>query len=308
MRRSTCLLSVLLFLGARAAAAAEPEQEDLARARTLNAQGEAAEARDDFDEALARFRAAQKLYPSPVTNVNLARMLARTGVLIEARELLRDAIQMPAISDNAKKQRELAATMELELVERIPKLRIALSGPTANTKVDLDGRPVPLEAVAAPLLVNPGKHVVVVTRGTKTTTAEVELAERETREVHIEAPAPDETPAIAPLHTPDAPATSHAGRTERTVAIAAGGASVVAAGLGAFFGLRAKSIYDDAGCLGTACDANGLARTSHARDAATTSTVAFVGAGVLLSTAVVLWLVAPDERAVARAARLRVTW
>jgi hypothetical protein len=89
----------------------------------------------------------------------------------------------------------------------------------------------------------------------------------------------------------------------RTLAVITGGTGVVAAAAGVFFGLRAKSIYDDAGCLGTVCDENGLARTSHAHDAASASTVAFVGAGVLLSAAAILWFVTPDKHVVLKPGR-----
>jgi hypothetical protein len=83
------------------------------------------------------------------------------------------------------------------------------------------------------------------------------------------------------------------------VGLAAAGAGVVSLGIGSYFGLQAKSQYDQSnhsGCTGDNCTKGGASIRSDAISAGNTATALFVVGGVLLAGGVVLWLVAPSAR------------
>ena len=112
---------------------------------------------------------------------------------------------------------------------------------------------------------------------------------------------------VAPAASSSAPPTSvdavksSDGSTQRLIGLIAGGAGIVALGAGAFFGLKAKSTYNDALAQcnpSKQCDQRGLDLGSDATSQATISTVAFVAGGALLAGGAVLYLTAPRGTAV----------
>jgi hypothetical protein len=82
-----------------------------------------------------------------------------------------------------------------------------------------------------------------------------------------------------------------------TVAIAGAVVGVVAAGVGTFFGLRARAKWADAEphCPGGACDATGYPSWHEAHSSATAATASFVIAGTSLAAAIVLWAISPPS-------------
>jgi hypothetical protein len=108
-----------------------------------------------------------------------------------------------------------------------------------------------------------------------------------------------EVPALVPIEPDQGSSMLEAtdpGRGRRIAALTTGAVGVVAVGVGTFFGLRAKSAYDDSNagghCTGNACDAVGIAHRDDAFGRATVSTVLFgVGAAALV-TAAILYLTA----------------
>jgi hypothetical protein len=87
---------------------------------------------------------------------------------------------------------------------------------------------------------------------------------------------------------------------QRVVALAVVGVGVVGLGLGALFGIEAKSKYDDTNANGSCqpnnhCNAAGLAERSDAVTAATISTVGFIVGALGLTGGTVLYLTAPDR-------------
>jgi hypothetical protein len=111
---------------------------------------------------------------------------------------------------------------------------------------------------------------------------------------------------IAALETPPPPPPP-AEKTEwpamRTWALVAGGAGVIALGIGTGFALSAKSKDDDASkyCDGDRCtDARAITLTHDATSAAHVADALFVTGAVLIAGGVVLWLLAPSKRVTAR--------
>lgn len=108
-------------------------------------------------------------------------------------------------------------------------------------------------------------------------------------------PPPQKPPAPTPPPEP-APSSS-----QGTIGLALGAAGVVGLGADVFFGLKAKSTYDEAltHCRTTAaCDPQGVSGGSDAHGQATVSTIAFVAGGALAATGVVLYLTRPRSNAV----------
>ncbi|MGZ3475734.1 MAG: hypothetical protein ACXWUG_16755, partial [Polyangiales bacterium] len=84
----------------------------------------------------------------------------------------------------------------------------------------------------------------------------------------------------------------------RTVAVSLAGAGAVGLAVGAFFGLRARSLWNDASthCDERGCTADDVAHGTEARRYGNVSTIAFASGAVLLASGAVLWLTAPTAR------------
>jgi hypothetical protein len=98
------------------------------------------------------------------------------------------------------------------------------------------------------------------------------------------------------------PGAAPTGRGQRIAAISIGVLGVVAAGVGTYAGLHAKSLYDEAyaDCNhSTMCVAGspGLATRADASTWAGVSTATFIGAGVALAAGVVFFVTAPRHEA-----------
>jgi len=102
-----------------------------------------------------------------------------------------------------------------------------------------------------------------------------------------------------------------AGRGQRVAGAAIAGVGVVGAALGAVFGLRARSLYDDAKPTcdpGEAvCTADGVAKIHDAHTAATWSTIGFVAGGAALVGGAVVYLTAPSSDGHGAAVRASIT-
>ena len=82
------------------------------------------------------------------------------------------------------------------------------------------------------------------------------------------------------------------------MAIVAGGVGVVGLVVGSVFGLKSKSLHDDAAksCNGSVCsDQSGVDAGNDAYSAGTVSTVGMVVAALGLGGGVALWLTAPKS-------------
>lgn len=107
---------------------------------------------------------------------------------------------------------------------------------------------------------------------------------------------------------------------QRTVAYIVGGVGIVAVGVGAVFGLLAKTTYDGAvsNCgsptAGTrVCDATGLAEGARADRQGAISTIGFVAGTALIAGGILLFMTSPKDRSVSVDAsgaglRLRGSW
>ncbi|MEM6290250.1 MAG: hypothetical protein AAGA54_03265 [Myxococcota bacterium] len=131
----------------------QPSSDEIrAEAAAAFEAGEAAFARGDYGEAVAKFSIAQERMPHPSTAYNLGLAQARAGAPIEAWrtfEALRTDADAPAMRADAQRQLDL-------LADDVARLRV--SAPPAASPT-LDGTPIEPNAI---VLRRPGPAVVAV--------------------------------------------------------------------------------------------------------------------------------------------------
>ena len=182
--------------------------------------------------------------------------------------------------EDIQSKAQIDAVKDLEkLTPRIPSLDVQLQGDAANATVTVDGAAV---ALSPRPTVNPGTHHVEATRGAAKASADVTVAEGETKAVTL---ALEAVPAHAPLAQPLAPSappaleSAHGLGAQRALALVAGGLGVAGIAVGTIFGLESKSSHDkeaDHGCSSSSCpDAAGAQASRDAVHEGNVSTIAF---------------------------------
>lgn len=266
-------------------------------------------------EACPLYEASYRADPQLGALLNLANCHEQIGRTGRAWVELREALELATRRNDhrvAFAQQRLAA-LEPRLV------RMRIEAPPGIT-VERDGTDVtPL--IAQALVVDPGtykiratapQHVpwetsIAVAREGETVRVEVPPLAPITVEA-LPPPAPtvvshtptDVVPPVVPRTEPDRP------RGRRTAALVLGGSGLAALGLGAGFGVHARSLWqasrDPASCSDhDVCNATGLAQIDRAKSSAKIATFAMAGGAALVVAAGVVWLTAPKpaERSVA---------
>jgi hypothetical protein len=206
------------------------------------------------------------------------------------------------------------------LAPRVPIVRVVITGAaSAGATATIDGRAA---LPGEPVRVDPGTHhIAVQAPGTRPAASTIEVSERQRLDVTLRlepegmplVSAPPTTPTV--LAASDAvpgagPAPASRSGTWRTVGLVAGGAGVVALGVGTYFGVDAISKNDAsnrAGCIGNVCPAGSAYNTREtARSAATVSTALLVAGGLLAAGGATLWLFAPRREAATPVQTLQV--
>ena len=180
------LLILLAFLGP-ASAAAQPSTSSTAMARAFFEQGlELAEA-EEWEQAADRFQRSLRLRRSPVVAFNLGTAYGHLGRLVEAAELFRGAAR-----DGGG---DLAAAARAQLAEvepRLGTLTVHTVGPEGSVQIQIDGRPLSLEAIGAPIPADPGTRTLRALRGDdEVASAIVEVTAGATAEVTLRIPTPE---------------------------------------------------------------------------------------------------------------------
>lgn len=178
----------------RDAAADEPSAADKASARDLVFAGRELRDKGDHEGALVKFKGAYALFRTPITALELGREHLALGQLVEASERFIEAAKMPprpTETDESRKARADAEKLADAVAPRIPSITVVLDGVPAGAEVTvtLDGKAVPVDALAVPRKVNPGPHRVVAkaTDG-REQTAEVTVKEGEKHELKLALP------------------------------------------------------------------------------------------------------------------------
>lgn len=305
----------------------------VAQARAAFTLGDQHLAANRYPEARDAFESVLKVVDVPVVAFKAGQANERLGKLLRAAELYAQAIELKQNQFWADKALQLKAQKDAkaalaDLNPQIPTAKIELQGDLdAIAEVTLDDTPLPLEALANPQRLDPGKHVVrATTKDRRSLSVEVTLAAGDVKAIaldvakatpadHVEATQPPAAPLpVAPAVSPPSGhvATSKPNSTKPTAQQWAGYASlgVGAAGLvlGTTAGLVAWSKYTDmkSQCGGSNCVGDIYDRLNPSYDHwQTVSTVGFIVAGVGAAAGATLLLVHPQEK-VAPSARLTV--
>lgn len=312
-------VALLMLVGATAAGEATARAQDpgnLATADALFDQGRLLMVRGEYPDACSKFAASLRIDIGVGTMLYLAECYLRSGRMASAWAQFREAAAVAASRQDAREAlaRERAAQLEPHLA----RLSVALSGPEVpGTVVRRDGQPLDRAVWTSPIPVDPGQHVVEVSAPNKRSFVAKISVSPEAGEFTVRVPtlenlaAPEGAPVVVPSAlavtepSPPKPASAPAPTlgVQRKIALVAGGLGLVAATAGAYWGLHAKSLWDDSNGAGQ-CDPNGTACQSrvgvqdrgNAGGQATLSTAAFAVAGIAMAAAVVLWVTAPRAR------------
>ncbi len=272
--------------------------------------------RGDTQAALEKLKAAHALAHTPITGLELGRTYSATGQLVEARETLLSVARIPQRPEETS--RSVAARRDSEqladqLRPRIPSLTVKVTGvPSDAATVTIDGSVVPVEALAAPRLLDPGHHALSA-RSTGGGTAEttVELKEGENRGIELKITFANSTVASAAPLTAGASVTTSAATAPAPPASSRSHALEWAL-MGSGAGLIAVGVVTMASQVGKAQDAVTQVDRSAYDSAKTWWTVglvgSIVGAAALASGGVVFAIRAGKDDGATSSATGASTW
>jgi hypothetical protein len=254
---------------------------------------EAREAIRDGNYAVAcpKLAESQRLDPSPGTLLNLGACEEHEGRIASAWVAFRALLDtVPDNDERVPFARERIAAIE----PRLPRLRLRTSGATSVPfTLSLDGTPLGIASIGAPIPLNPGAHVVAVeVPPAAPYSLQVSLREGELVERTLDIPAPAATPAapLAPFRAP--PATGSGRRTVAYVLGATGIAGIATSLVLGALALDAKSKVEQH-CPNRVCDGQNwvdLGDTMRAYEL--WATVSFFGGVVALGGGTYFWLTA----------------
>lgn len=295
-------LLVLVVLAAFSLLPLDARADGDANARALAVQlfdeAEAMVARGEIAKACPKYAESYRLDPQLGALVYLAECYEKNGQRASAWGSYREAEELARKRGDARAEyaAQRAAALEPQLSYLV--IEVPASARVVGLKVFRDDAPVAEVVWGARAAIDPGPHRVEAR-------AEGRLPWRQSVVV---AAGPGSIRIEVPLLKDDlstvAAKTETAGSSRRIAALAVGGLGVVGLGIGGFFGLSAESTLSDSEAECSArdiCTARGVRLRNSASDKAVVATVATaVGAGALV-TAAVLWFTAPKpERDLAR--------
>ena len=289
------LAGLVLGLTTSRTASAAPTAADSAAAETLFRDGKALAAKGNLEQACDKFAESQRLDPGAGTLLELARCDEQAGRLASAWVEYTDvasASVKAGRADRVKFARAAIARIEpmmAHLTIRVPTEVRA----TAGLEIRRDGTPVGPGSMGDAIPVDPGPHVVVAAApGHVQWTTNVVVQNGPTPSV-VDVPSlalePPVVVAPAPAEGDDA---KTPWSTRKTIALAAGGAGVVAAGVGVYLGAEAISDWNDvkAKCNPSACtNASAKPLYDSARTDGTVSTVLIIAGAALVAGGAVLF-------------------
>jgi hypothetical protein len=216
-RLSVLVMIALVLLFAPRARAQMSETERKAAARAAYQEGIQLQDAGRYEEALARFEAAQKLFDAPTHQLHIAETQAATGKLVEASETYETLVRrsLPPGSPEVFVQAQQEAKLSVgPLRKRIPTLRVNVKPEPARLealKVSVNGTQMPNELLGIARPVNPGRYRLTATATGYATPAPVELTVQEKDEKEIELVL---RPAAAAVVTPVPPPYTDGGSAE----------------------------------------------------------------------------------------------
>lgn len=284
MRLRACLLiAALALLPAARAHAQSPETK--ASAQDQFRRGREALKQHDYATALKLFRQSQELLPTPGTLLNLANCEKELGLLVSARQHFQQALaQLPEndVGRTGFVKQSLAA-----IEPRVPRLQIKLSSAgVAGARVMLDDAVVATASLGTEIMVDPGKHVIVVSASNLPDRRyETTLQEGKSASITVEPGARESAPPPVVLAKPPPPPPPPPPSTsgQRIAGFVVGGIGIAGLGVGAVTGVLAlskKSELEKECPNAAACSAQGVAKASEGKRLSLVSTASLIAGGV----------------------------
>jgi tetratricopeptide (TPR) repeat protein len=299
--RAAGALAALAILAAGAPAAAETSAE---QAERLFREATALIAAKRYDAACEKLAESGKLDPAVGTFYNLGSCLEHEKRYASAKQAYDRAAQLAREQNNAQGAAR-AADKSARVAAKVARLTLVVARDVSAPSASIDGAAVAISDT--PFELDPGSHRVKVTaagRGTFEKTVDLGEADAVTVEARFD---PVKAPGKDPVPPPSAAKASGSWSTLRFVGLGVAGVGALGLGAGGFFGLRASSELDNSGCRdGRFCpNQESATKLSDAKTSANLSTIFFVAGGALLVGGVVLFVLAPDEKAAAATAPVR---
>lgn len=307
------ILACAALAGALSVAPAAQAQTSAA-AEALFQEGRKLMDQKRYGEACPKFLASQKADPAIGTLLNLADCYEKNGQLASAWAKFHEAIALA--QRTGRPQREQTAKERADKLE--PRLiKLTILARASGLEVKLDGATIDAAALGSPIPVDPGRHRIEATaRGKKPFAKDIDVNEK-AKSPSVDVPPLEDEPRPAAETTTAITTTTEPPKevskgwpTQKIVGVVAGGVGVVGLGVGAFFGLRTMSKWNDVEgqCSGTPrdCPQSGVDLANQAKNSGTVSTIAFVAGGVLVAGGAVLFFTAPKEKQTAAVRDLRV--
>jgi hypothetical protein len=279
MKTSSLVAAILALSAGHAAHADELSSTDKDVARDIAKRGAAYYDDRDWEQAREHFHRAYQIIRAPTLALMEARALVRLGRLAEATEAYSRAATTTLDNNEPYRKASAEARAELaNLVPRVPSIQILVPQTAPRPMVRVDGTSV---VGVAPMSVNPGTHVVTVSRpGMPEAWQSVTLVEGERRSIAITQPAPE-----GPVARADA---SRSLSPLMWTAFGLGSAGLVTGIVTGAIAVDRKGKLDEA-CDGTACPPGYEQDIREYRHWRTASWVGYlVGLGGLAGGAVIL--------------------
>jgi tetratricopeptide (TPR) repeat protein len=285
------------------------------------------EAKRDFDarrfeDAGHKFQRAYEVARVPTLAVWAARALAKSGQLVAASELYRQAMHLTPNDlwvGNAQLQAQADAEKELaELQPRIPRLRVRVEGAAANeVEVTIDEVKLASALYGFEIPKDPGRHRIVGKRGGETVEQAIELGEGERNEAVLrfkaalaeklpigetdQAKLASDQAKLVPEERRDelvTPAPVRSGGAQRTwgwVAVEVGAAGLITGAVTGIVVAADSGLRND--CPNNTCDSSKSDKANTYNLMRNLSTMGFIVGGVGVAVGVTLLLWAPKHEA-----------
>jgi len=209
----------------------------------------------DNENARLKFSQAWVLFKSPAVLFNLARAEQLSGHTLEALDHYRQFARLSADPKITDAQRQKASENVTELSKKVGQIDIEAP---ANTRVSIDGHPV--DNIADPIPVQPGKHIVEATIDGKPKSVSVDCAAGTIAKAKLGDPNAGSSGSNG--HDPggNPPESEGFWTTRNTLGVATGSLSAVALGIGFGFLMDSNSKAEDAKTFNTNTPGGACAR------------------------------------------------
>jgi hypothetical protein len=279
--------TLAVLLTASSAALAAPTPKERAEARALATDGRKALKDKRWTDAIAALKKADKLDPSPALEVDLAQALAGAGKLVDARKVLKAAVDAADATPAGKRARDAAAKAADDLDARIPTVKVKVTGaPADSTTTQIDG--IDVDA-SSPIQVNPGDHTVSASAdGYVSAETQMHFDEGAVKTI------PFKLVRVKKAAAADDGARATGSRVPGAVVTSIGGAVLIGGAITGGLAISASNAAKNQFCdVANQCLPGAQTDISQSKTFGNISTGMFIGGGVVAAVGIVLIIVAP---------------